>query len=271
MQAGTLELILQAGATGVLVLVLVGLFVLIKLVVPAGKEFLLGLVAEQRATTDALAKLREAMISEIRALTNRVDIAEAAIKAHSSNLAGSIASEVRNESAKSVTATGQHVALTVEHAVARVSHHDLDDGGRVSPTHARRPFRSHPGGAPLSSRQSVVLIVEDDPSSARMLQVLLNAELGVAASIASSCADAHAMLRPPLPLPKVAIIDLQLGDGFGVDLANELPRGVAVILVSGTIEKGMLGKLAKGVTAHTFEKPIKFDALVAKVKELLEE
>lgn len=147
---GTLEIILQGGALGVLVLVLIGLFLLIKLFVPAAKEFLLGLVAEMKANGTA-----------ILALGARVDLSEERIKAHVSAVAGDVEHEVRETASK----TGEQVAMTVGTAIDALQRHptnpdmhaltDADLDGhprRLSPPLPIRGYvairpvpKSHPG------------------------------------------------------------------------------------------------------------------------------
>lgn len=102
----SVEIALQAGALGILALMISSAVVLGKLVVPAARDFLLGLVAELKATRELLA-----------ALTVRVELAEERIKAHVSSVAEGVEDTVRERASR----TGQEVALTVDKAVEVLS------------------------------------------------------------------------------------------------------------------------------------------------------
>ncbi|HBL17215.1 MAG TPA: two-component system response regulator [Elusimicrobia bacterium] len=84
-----------------------------------------------------------------------------------------------------------------------------------------------------------VLIVEDDPEQARLIQGALGA-IGWRCHVAATAADARDQavgLHPPL-----VITDIQLPDGNGFDLCRELKgnpalQGIRVIMVTGTYQK----------------------------------
>ncbi|MBK6403709.1 MAG: sigma-54-dependent Fis family transcriptional regulator [Holophagales bacterium] len=75
-----------------------------------------------------------------------------------------------------------------------------------------------------------VLVVEDDPRSRRALADLL-AELGHQPAEAGSVADAIAAYRDLTP--DVAIVDLGLPDGNGLDLVSGAPPGTSVFVLTG--------------------------------------
>lgn len=198
----------------------------------------------------------------------------------------SSASGTRAAVREHATATGQHTAQAAEQAaliaLARASAVDPDEAvpqrrSPPTPMLGYGTMKTLPRPPPSTRAAAVVLIVEDDRPSAKALQLLLRVELHVEAAVAHSCREAHELLRPPAVRPKVAIIDYHLGTNdeghheYGVDLANELPRGIAIILVSGAIDRAGLERVAKGVNVSAwFEKPIDFGGLIAKVKEIIE-
>lgn len=74
------------------------------------------------------------------------------------------------------------------------------------------------------------LVVEDDPGTRRALVELL-AEMGHEAAEAGTVADAAAAFRR-VP-PDVAVVDLGLPDGDGLDLVRQAPEGTAVLVLTG--------------------------------------
>lgn len=109
---GTLELVLQGGALGLLLVVLVGIFVLAKLFAPPMRDFLVGLVAEQKAITAALG-----------ALTTRMELVEVNVKAHVSAVANGVEDEVRGTGTQVAAAAAQAVRQATDPniQVARIS------------------------------------------------------------------------------------------------------------------------------------------------------
>jgi DNA-binding response OmpR family regulator len=87
-----------------------------------------------------------------------------------------------------------------------------------------------------------LLIVDDDPATARALSRVLRAA-GHAVTVAGSCAQARAMDGAF----DCAVLDIDLGDGSGVDLAKELrTRGsvARVVFYSGTMDDGVLERVS---------------------------
>jgi DNA-binding response OmpR family regulator len=79
-----------------------------------------------------------------------------------------------------------------------------------------------------------LLVVEDDPAAARAVARALRA-VGHTPAVVGSCADARAIREPY----DCGILDIDLGDGNGIDLARELlERGLVggVLFYSGSIE-----------------------------------
>jgi hypothetical protein len=103
MQAGTLELLLQGGAVGLLAMVLIGLFLILRLIIPAAKEFLLGLVANIAALNKSIAEV-----------PHHIALSEERVKAHVSGALGRVEDTVRLEADR----TGEGIkAVTFTHAV----------------------------------------------------------------------------------------------------------------------------------------------------------
>ena len=151
MNNGTIEVVLQAGAVGLLFVVLFGIGYLLVKGGPQVSAFLTGLINEQKAGQQALSTLasesRQATIllsgeikavtttltSEVRAVTARVELAEERLKGHAVVVAGGVEREVRD----SATKTGEHVAITTEQALRELGRQptntDLEYGERPSP------------------------------------------------------------------------------------------------------------------------------------------
>ncbi len=109
----TLQLILQAGALGVLVLVLGGLGYLLIKVGPQITAFLTGLVQQQAATAAALSALTAEIRVSNAAMVTRTDLSESRIKGYVTDAAVAIQDTVRDRA----TSTGEQVTMTVDRAV----------------------------------------------------------------------------------------------------------------------------------------------------------
>lgn len=86
-----------------------------------------------------------------------------------------------------------------------------------------------------------VLIVDDEPTTARSLGRVLRAA-GHWVTVAESCASARTLEDHF----DCAVLDIDLGDGSGVDLANELgARGSIgrVVFYSGTMDDAVLARV----------------------------
>jgi DNA-binding NtrC family response regulator len=70
---------------------------------------------------------------------------------------------------------------------------------------------------------STVLVVEDDPMIQRLLEEFLD-ELGIAAETTSSVGEAAEIARLKGDLIDAAVVDLDLPDGSGFELARSLRR-----------------------------------------------
>lgn len=279
----SVETVIQAGGFGVLVLLLFGLGLGAKLAAPSIKEFLLSLVADLKANTAALNTMRETMLVEVRAVVARVDLAEERIKAHTTATASGVEEEVRDAAkttGEHVVRTGEHMAMTVSAAVeiARQSGTNEADYDmpprRPSPPTPMRGFPALRPPPPPSSRghRRSVLIVEDDPTQARAIrQCLVSAIDKLIVTLAHSSGEALSALGvASVTLPNVAVIDCNLPDGYGWELANRAPRSVQIILMSGHVDATMLSKLASGVKAEWLKKPIDMDELIGLVRDRLE-
>lgn len=114
----TVQLILQAGALGLLLVVLAGIFYGLKAFVPPMSQFLLGLVASLRELQGG----QISIVSEVKSLDTRiharVDVLETRISAHNERMAESVADEVRSRASKADDAV---TALTAE--VAEIRRH----------------------------------------------------------------------------------------------------------------------------------------------------
>ncbi len=118
-----------------------------------------------------------------------------------------------------------------------------------------------------------VLIVEDDAAAAELLErILIDGIDGLDVRVARNARQGRAALIgvPEQDLPGCAIIDCNLGDGYGWELANEAPRSVRIVLISAAMEPHLFARLAAGVYAVRLQKPIGIDDLLHVVREQLE-
>ena len=111
-----------------------------------------------------------------------------------------------------------------------------------------------------------VLVVDDDPMTTRTVRRILGGD-GHDVVVAGSCSEA-AKLSGPFA---VAVLDLDLGDGCGTDLARELvERGVVakVVFYSGSDQRSVVGRARQLGPVFRKGKLDALSGLVDKVKEL---
>lgn len=126
--------------------------------------------------------------------------------------------------------------------------------------------------APAGRGRPRVLVVDDEPEAQSTLRTLLERE-GFAVQIASTRAEAEALLdRSP---PAAVIIDLRLTDGSGLELLTRLrepglPHRIPALVISAIGDFGMkLETVRRGSDAY-FEKPLEWEAVVRKLRSLLD-
>src|SRR5258706_9709739 len=100
-----------------------------------------------------------------------------------------------------------------------------------------------------------IMIVEDQPEIASNLQEILTNE-GHETQIASTIADARAMLDMDNQLPDIVFLDIYLPDGSGLELL-EFAASTKIIIMTGTpreeslntaFDRGVLAYLVKPFT-----------------------
>lgn len=103
-----------------------------------------------------------------------------------------------------------------------------------------------------------VLLVEDDPDQARMLTTFLQTRVGVEVETFHSGQSALDRVRQMRRGEFVgALVDLHLGDEIaGDEIARELPRGVAVYLVTGALHEALHEAGHRVSATRCFEKPL---------------
>lgn len=128
----------------------------------------------------------------------------------------------------------------------------LSNGPRGAQVMLRLPWR------PVARR--MVLLVEDDDQIRAQVRDQLTA-IGHAVIEAATLAEARALAD--LPGLEVILSDLQLGDGLGTDLADALPAGVALVLMTSLPPGDPLRAAAKGPVLTKPFTPSRLAAILA--------
>jgi PAS domain S-box-containing protein len=113
-----------------------------------------------------------------------------------------------------------------------------------------------------------VLVVEDEPAAARVLEIMLQ-RAGYAVTVATSLGDARRTLASLHP--SVVLLDLQLPDGSGLTLAEELaqrPKSIPVVVLSG---QGPAEDFVGSPVAVWLMKPFAKEQLLRAMKRVVEE
>jgi CheY-like chemotaxis protein len=113
---------------------------------------------------------------------------------------------------------------------------------------------------------ATILVVEDEPAAARVLEIMLQ-RAGYHVATAASLADARSTLRSLHP--SAVLLDLQLPDGSGLELAEELAARatpIPVVVLSG---RGPAEDFVGSPVAVWLMKPFAKDQLLRAVKRVL--
>lgn len=152
-------------------------------------------------------------------------------------------------------------------AEARRGAQELQEKGYYSPP-AKLHQASHQAGANVNR----VLVVEDDATTAKILEFLLH-EHDFQVATADSGAAALAELAKQ-PLPDVVLLDVMLPDGDGFDILRHIRASaslaqVPVIMVTARIsDEDVMRGLKEGADGYVF-KPFKWETLYACIKNVL--
>lgn len=111
-----------------------------------------------------------------------------------------------------------------------------------------------------------ILVVDDDPMTARFLQIFLNQE-GYEVCTAGTCFEAKRVADREKP--KVVITDLSLPDGLGTELVHHLKdrRPIIAISVSGYSASQFEGSVEKSIFDAEFSKPLDATSLLSYLNE----
>lgn len=116
----------------------------------------------------------------------------------------------------------------------------------------------------------LVLVVDDEQAILSVVRRILEQAIeGCTVLLAHSAEAARVLLGVASALPSVVLLDLNLGDALGWDLATELPDAMRVILMSGAVDDERFAALAARLGARWLGKPFAVDALIAMVREEL--
>jgi DNA-binding response OmpR family regulator len=115
----------------------------------------------------------------------------------------------------------------------------------------------------------MILLVEDEDAVAEGIEALLELEDWTVLR-ASGVNEALDLADRG---PRIAIIDVSLGDGDGRDLGAALRKTdpeLPLLFISGHITRSELGEMASCEKTGFLQKPFGGEALLASIKELLE-
>ena len=118
-----------------------------------------------------------------------------------------------------------------------------------------------------SSTQRTILVIEDEPAAARVLEIMLQ-RASYEVAVASSLGDARKTLQTLQPA--AVLLDVQLPDGSGLDLAEELAvrtKPIPVIVLSGV---GPAETFVGSPVAVWLMKPFAKEQLLRAVKRVLQ-
>ena len=120
------------------------------------------------------------------------------------------------------------------------------------------------------SRESVVYVVDDDPSIARALGRLFR----IAGLRLEAFATAHDFLQHPQWEPSSCLVlDVQLPDLNGLDLQKELTRrgwALPIVFITGHADVPMAVEAMRAGAVHFLPKPFENRALLAAVQQALD-
>lgn len=123
-----------------------------------------------------------------------------------------------------------------------------------------------------SEQKSQVLVVDDDPSLQKLVQVLLS-RAGLESIAVSSAAEAVKVLRTP-PLPSLIILDLMLPDVSGIEFlrqmrSKEMFDDLPVLILSALADPAQIREGLSSGADRYLTKPYLANNLITTVQDLL--
>jgi PAS domain S-box-containing protein len=128
------------------------------------------------------------------------------------------------------------------------------------------PVGSAAVAAPAGATKATILVVEDEPAAARVLEIMLQ-RAGYAVAVAASLGEARLTLESVRPA--AVLLDVHLPDGSGLDLAEELAirtSPIPVVVLSG---RGPAADLVGAPVAVWLMKPFAKEQLLRAVRRVL--
>jgi DNA-binding NarL/FixJ family response regulator len=119
-------------------------------------------------------------------------------------------------------------------------------------------------------RRIRVMLVEDHPDFRRLMESLLGGQADIKL-VAQAGSLAEARKHAAVVRFDVAILDLSLPDGNGVDLIVDLRRenpDVAVLILSATLDPASVDRAAEAGAAEIMDKLEPLDKILATVRRL---
>jgi two-component system, cell cycle sensor histidine kinase and response regulator CckA len=122
-----------------------------------------------------------------------------------------------------------------------------------------------------SPMPTAILIVDDEPAIRHLTRAALR-HAGYVTLEADSAGQAHSAIRSYTGKIQLAIVDLLMPGGSGLDLANQLKvdlPGIPILYISGLIHSVAVASLARQQPQAILTKPFTPDQLLARVRGLL--
>lgn len=115
-------------------------------------------------------------------------------------------------------------------------------------------LRAPADGTVMETARQNVLVVDDDPSYARLAELVLLESLPDGATVRQATSIADALHACAQDAPSCVVLDLSLADGDGLDaigLLRDAGVGAPVVVLSGRTDRG-IAQLAADRGAHGY-------------------
>ena len=109
-----------------------------------------------------------------------------------------------------------------------------------------------------------VYVVDDDPDLVKVVSFRLKSAGFDVQSFTSGASALEAIQSSP---PQAIVLDIQMPDMTGQELASKVDKNLPIIFLTGKVDVDQAG-IQKDPKRELFVKPCDFEALVAKINEM---